>query len=218
MQYAQVSSLLGDEDELRKTTRSEAFKALPADERKAHREKIEAVHAEVTALQAAAGEAQGRLEAQRETIARQFPAYADLVAPTTPSRERLRSLLNPGEAKGKPSVKPATARGSGGKGERIIHAAVTAQAIQYDAEQGVQYGKVPALPEARTATSFSAPRLPARPCSTHRSVTAASSPSPRTACCPASCPAWPSRRWRSPPTPTRHSRHCSTSTTSSACA
>ncbi|MBK9026789.1 MAG: CHAT domain-containing protein [Propionivibrio sp.] len=76
----------------------EAFKALPESERHALGERLKAVREQIPAQKDEAVAARAVLSNQREAIARQFPAYADLVTPATPRPEQLRRLLGPGEA------------------------------------------------------------------------------------------------------------------------
>jgi len=96
--FTRVNSLLADEDKLRRETQTDAFKALPDAQRKAHVERLRAQREQTKAAQAEALAARAALDAQRAEIARQFPAYADLVTPTTAKPERLRRLLETGEA------------------------------------------------------------------------------------------------------------------------
>ncbi len=96
--FAQVNSALGDEDALRRETQTEAFKARPEPERRAHAAQLRAKREQVKQLQADASAARGVLDAQRQKIAREFPAYAELVTPTIASPRALRRLLAPNEA------------------------------------------------------------------------------------------------------------------------
>lgn len=96
--FARVSSALAEEDRLRREMQSEAFKTWAEPARKAHRERLAAQREQTKAAQTEAAAARAALDAQRDEIARQFPAYADLVTPSTPKPERLRQLLEAGEA------------------------------------------------------------------------------------------------------------------------
>lgn len=96
--FGKLNGTLTEEDRLRREERSDAFKALPEGERKAHAERLKAVRAEIPVQQQEAAAARQVLSSQREGIASQYPAYADLVMPATPRPEQLRRLLDPGEA------------------------------------------------------------------------------------------------------------------------
>jgi CHAT domain-containing protein len=96
--FSKLGASLADEDRLRREAQTEAFKARPEPERKAHTERQRAQREQTKALQAEAASAREALEARRAAIARQFPAYADLVMPTTARPEQLRRLLGGGEA------------------------------------------------------------------------------------------------------------------------
>jgi len=96
--FARLATTLGEDDQLRRETQTDAFKALPEAERKAQAEKRRGVREQIQAIQAEAAAARSALDAQRAELAMQFPAYADLVTPTTASPTRLRALLAPGEA------------------------------------------------------------------------------------------------------------------------
>ncbi|MFO1327072.1 MAG: CHAT domain-containing protein [Rubrivivax sp.] len=96
--YGRLTSALGDEDRLRRETQTEAFRQRPAEERRSHGEQIRRQVEQVRLLQAEAGAARAALEAQRQAMARQFPAYVDLVSPTSPRLTELQRLLRAGEA------------------------------------------------------------------------------------------------------------------------
>ena len=96
--FARLGGTLSEDDRLRREARSDAFQALPEDERKAHKERAQAVRAQIKAQQAEAASARASLDKQRQTIAGEFPGYADLITPATPTAEQLRRLLGPGEA------------------------------------------------------------------------------------------------------------------------
>jgi CHAT domain-containing protein len=96
--FGRLYGALAEQDRLLRETRAEAFKALPEAERKALQDKLRRARDEARSLQAEAAAGRQALDGQRGAIARQFPAYADLVTPTTPRAEALRQLLLPGEA------------------------------------------------------------------------------------------------------------------------
>ncbi|MBK7563018.1 MAG: CHAT domain-containing protein [Propionivibrio sp.] len=96
--FGKLNNTLTEEDRLRRERSSEAFKALPESERHALGERLKAVREQIPAQKDEAVAARAVLSNQREAIARQFPAYADLVTPATPRPEQLRRLLGPGEA------------------------------------------------------------------------------------------------------------------------
>ena len=96
--FTTLNGTLAQEDKLRRETRSDAFKALPEAERKAGEDQSRALREQIKTQQADVTAARAALNTQREAIAKQFPAYADLVTPTTPSPAQLRKLLGPGEA------------------------------------------------------------------------------------------------------------------------
>ena len=96
--FGLVEASLARDTALRRETQAEDYKARPEAERKAMDDKLRAVRDQIKAQQAAAAESQAALARQRDVIAKQFPSYADLVTPTTPSPNQLRRLLGPGEA------------------------------------------------------------------------------------------------------------------------
>lgn len=96
--FTRVSSSQAEEDRLRREAQADTFKALAEPLRKAHRERQAAQREKTKAAQSEAAAARAALDAQRAEIARQFPAYADLVTPSLPKPERLRQLLGAGEA------------------------------------------------------------------------------------------------------------------------
>ncbi|MCA0242130.1 MAG: CHAT domain-containing protein [Proteobacteria bacterium] len=95
--FRRLNAALAEQDRLGRETRAEGFKALPEAERKAVQEQWRRARDEARALQAEAAAGRQALEGQRGAIAAQFPAYADLVTPTTPRADALRRLLLPGE-------------------------------------------------------------------------------------------------------------------------
>jgi CHAT domain-containing protein/tetratricopeptide (TPR) repeat protein len=96
--FTQLNATLGQEDRVRRETQTDAFKALPEAERQPRLEALRLVREQVKAQQAETSAARAALNAQREVIAKQFPAYADLVTPATPRPAQLRTLLGAGEA------------------------------------------------------------------------------------------------------------------------
>ena len=93
-----LNTSLREEDSLYRQAQTAEFKALPAADRKALGERRHVLHDTVKSQQADVTAARTVLTNQREQIAKQFPAYADLVTPSTPKPDQLRQLLNPGEA------------------------------------------------------------------------------------------------------------------------
>ena len=101
-----LNATLGDEDRLRRRNGSDEtkaqLKALPEAERKqrqkAMTDELAAVREQVRQQREAAQGARDALTAQRERIAKAYPAYADLVTPTLPAPDALQKLLSPGEA------------------------------------------------------------------------------------------------------------------------
>lgn len=96
--FGSLSSTLAQEDRQRREVNAEAFKALPPLERKPLEDELRATREQIKTQQAEVAAARAALSAQREGIAKQFPAYADLVTPSTPRPEQLRALLGSGEA------------------------------------------------------------------------------------------------------------------------
>ena len=96
--FAALTTTLGQDDRLRREAQAEAFKTAPEPDRKAHAARQQAVRDQIKAQQAEVAAARAVLATQREAIAKQFPAYADLVTPSTPKPDQLRRLLVPGEA------------------------------------------------------------------------------------------------------------------------
>lgn len=95
---SKVNESLGTEDNLRRDTQTDAFKALPEAERKPLLDQLKAVREQIKVQQAAVNSARASLQVHRESIATQFPAYADLVTPSMPKPAQLRGLLGAGEA------------------------------------------------------------------------------------------------------------------------
>ncbi len=96
--FAALTGTLGQDDRLRREAQTEAFKAAPEPDRKAHAARQQAVRDQIKVQQTEVAAARAVLATQREAIAKQFPAYADLVTPSTPKPDQLRRLLVPGEA------------------------------------------------------------------------------------------------------------------------
>lgn len=96
--FGRVNSSLGEEDRLRREMSSDAFKALPKEQRKVQEQALKALRDTLKMQQAEALAARAQLEGQREQIAAQYPAYADLLTPAMPTLAQLRGLLAPGEA------------------------------------------------------------------------------------------------------------------------
>ncbi len=96
--FGTLSSTLAQEDRQRREVNTEAFKALPPLERKPREDELRAIREQIKAQQAEVAAVRALLNTQREGIARQYPAYADLVTPGTPRPEQLRGLLGDGEA------------------------------------------------------------------------------------------------------------------------
>lgn len=96
--FETLQALFVDEDAIRKRMVSPEFKELPVEQRRAQRDALEALRERIKAAQQQATQARAALQAQREAIARQFPAYADLVSPTLPRTAELARSLKPGEA------------------------------------------------------------------------------------------------------------------------
>ncbi|MEO5796931.1 MAG: CHAT domain-containing tetratricopeptide repeat protein [Rhodoferax sp.] len=95
---ATLNTSLMEEDSLRRKAQSPEFKALPEAERKTVTERQQGVRDSIKTRQADAAAARAVLTTQREAIAKQFPAYADLVTPSTPKPDQLRQLLGTGES------------------------------------------------------------------------------------------------------------------------
>jgi CHAT domain-containing protein/tetratricopeptide (TPR) repeat protein len=96
--FGKLNGTLSQEDRLRREMQTDTFKALSEVERKGHAAELKTVREKIKAQQDETSAAGAILTAQRETIAKQFPAYADLVTPTMPRPEQLRRLLGSGEA------------------------------------------------------------------------------------------------------------------------
>ena len=89
---------LDEEDKLRRQAQSAEFKSLPEPDRKAVADRRQVLRDSIKTQQTGISTARTALTTQRELIAKQFPAYADLVTPSTPRPDQLRQLLSPGEA------------------------------------------------------------------------------------------------------------------------
>ncbi|OWQ48539.1 hypothetical protein CDL60_01145 [Roseateles noduli] len=96
-QYSQVAALIADEDRLRKEVSSEAFKALPKEQRKPREDALKALRQQLQAQQGAAATAREALAVQRQQLAAAYPAYADLITPATPGAAALSARLRAGE-------------------------------------------------------------------------------------------------------------------------
>ena len=96
--FSKLNGVLTQEDRMRREGQTPEFKALPEPERKAHAGRLLAVREQIKAQQLDVATARTALTNQRVAIAQQFPAYADLVTPSTLKPEQLRGLLGPGEA------------------------------------------------------------------------------------------------------------------------
>lgn len=96
--FGKVSTGLGDEDRLRRETGTPEFRNLMPDQRRPREAELRAARDQIRAAQAEAAAAREALDQQRETISRQYPAYADLVTPASPRPDQLRALLGEGEA------------------------------------------------------------------------------------------------------------------------
>jgi len=96
--FSTLGNTLAQDDKLRRDAQTDAFKALPEADRKAHAERQQAVRDQIKSQQAEVTTARAALNSRREAIAKQFPAYADLVTPSTPKPDALRRLLGAGEA------------------------------------------------------------------------------------------------------------------------
>ena len=95
---ATLNTSLMEEDTLRRKAQSPEFKALPEAERKTATDRQQMVRDGIKTQQSDAAAARAVLTTQREAIAKQFPAYADLVTPSTPKPDQLRQLLASGES------------------------------------------------------------------------------------------------------------------------
>ncbi|RTL41339.1 MAG: CHAT domain-containing protein [Burkholderiales bacterium] len=101
-----LNASLGDEDRLRRRNNSEETKAelkALADAQRKQRQKdmadeLAALREQIRQQREAAQSAREALNAQRERIAKAYPAYADLVTPPLPAPTALQKLLAPGEA------------------------------------------------------------------------------------------------------------------------
>ncbi|RZL36556.1 MAG: CHAT domain-containing protein [Rubrivivax sp.] len=101
-----LNATLGEEDRLRRRNASDEtkaqLKALPDAERKQRQkqqaDELAAVREQIRQQREAAQAAREALTQQRERVAKAYPAYADLVAPTLPAQDALLKLLSPGEA------------------------------------------------------------------------------------------------------------------------
>ncbi|WP_431050997.1 CHAT domain-containing protein [Roseateles sp. L2-2] len=96
-QYSQVAALIADEDKLRKEVSSEAFKALPKEQRKPREDALKALRQQLQSQQGAAAAAREALATQRQQLAAAYPAYADLITPATPGAAALSARLRAGE-------------------------------------------------------------------------------------------------------------------------
>lgn len=85
------------EDQARRRLGTPEHKALAAEARERERQLHAEAKAQSAQAQLAARTARQALEAEREAIARQFPAYAELVSPSLPRSQELARWLQPGE-------------------------------------------------------------------------------------------------------------------------
>ncbi|MBL8342320.1 MAG: CHAT domain-containing protein [Rubrivivax sp.] len=95
--FSGVQTALNQADALRSEAQSEAFKARPESERRAHMRRLREHREQLKQQQEEAAAARTRLEAARQQVAREFPGYAELVTPTIPSARQLGALLQAGE-------------------------------------------------------------------------------------------------------------------------
>ena len=93
-----LQGLLAEEDVARRRMAAEAFKALAQEARQQERDALARLRERIKVEQQSLQAARAALLAQREQLARQHPAYADLVSPPLPGTVRLTELLRPGEA------------------------------------------------------------------------------------------------------------------------
>ena len=93
-----VNESLMAEDRTRRETQTDEFKALAEADRKPLLDKLKEIQAQIKSQQGDVNIARTLLITQRDAIAKQFPAYADLVTPATPKPEQLQRLLSAGEA------------------------------------------------------------------------------------------------------------------------
>ncbi|WP_457356149.1 CHAT domain-containing protein [Roseateles sp. P5_D6] len=101
-----LATQLNEEDRLRRRNSSEEtkaeLKALPDAERKKRQkalaDELAAVREQVRQGREQAQAAREVLNAQRERVAKAYPAYADLVTPALPPPAALQKLMSPGEA------------------------------------------------------------------------------------------------------------------------
>jgi CHAT domain-containing protein len=96
--FGQLNASFAQEDRLRREAQAPEFKALPEADRAAQALRQKTLREHIKAQQDGVAAARAALAKQREAIAQQFPAYADLVTPTSPNSAALRRLLLPGEA------------------------------------------------------------------------------------------------------------------------
>jgi CHAT domain-containing protein len=96
--FSRVQTAQAEEDVLRREMQTDAFKARPEPERKAHADRLRQQREQAKKLQDEAFAAREQLTEARKKVAQEFPAYAELVTPTIPSPRQLRALLVQGEA------------------------------------------------------------------------------------------------------------------------
>jgi CHAT domain-containing protein len=96
--FSKLGNAQAEDDRLRRDAQTDAFKARPEADRKAHAERQRQQRELIKLAQDEATAARTALDDKRSAIARQFPAYADLVTPTTARPDPLRRLLLKGEA------------------------------------------------------------------------------------------------------------------------
>ncbi len=95
--YAELATLLSEEDARRREMQSDAFKALPPEQRKPQEQALKALRDRMRQQQGGAVELRQQLEQTRALMARDFPAYAELLMPASPRPQALQALLRPGE-------------------------------------------------------------------------------------------------------------------------
>ncbi|WP_374657838.1 CHAT domain-containing protein [Inhella sp.] len=93
-----LQALFAEEDAERRRMGSAAFKSLPLHERQAATEQLARLRERIRAAQAELQAARAALQQRRDRLAREHPAFADLISPPLPAPEGLMQLLRPGEA------------------------------------------------------------------------------------------------------------------------
>jgi CHAT domain-containing protein len=95
---ADLAATEADEEQIHAQMNTDAYKTLPAEQKKALQEQLRALREQFASQQETTTQARQTLETQRAAISARFPAYADLVTPPTASADALRALLAPDEA------------------------------------------------------------------------------------------------------------------------